>query len=250
MDRDREADFELSRLDEEISWVLRELSSGGYRFERAEICGYLLKRSHEHRHNNRLLLVDPFERGRRYLVLAPTDRKSHVVARGWISGSEILRHGKPVKVGGRSGHFIERKRLNPVPEELGNNLIESWERILEEKYMVETGAVGGLLLFMGYPLPPPKYDPEFDSVRLGQAEVAGFIIRASSETKTEGEEVFLHDPLEPNSRYAAVFVPEDRKSVYIYGWILGRDAVRLGRPSETEWGGVWVKRGDMNKLSR
>jgi hypothetical protein len=115
--------------------------------------------------------------------------------------------------------------------------------ILKEKHTHEDFGALAFSKFMRCPFPPSGYL----YVPLGQVEIAGFTIRASSET--EGDEIFLHNPLDADRRYVAVVVANGWVSVH--GWILGQDAIRLGRSSETEWGGVWVKAADLSrKFSR
>jgi hypothetical protein len=248
MDRKDKADVELPPLSDEEHWLAAELVKAGYRPGRAEIGGYLVRVA-EYRDDNKFLVPGPFERGRRYLVQTTTDGRNYM-AYGWIGGTEILRHGERLEVNGRSAHAIDRRRLKPVlrnhrggAHASRSNPTESFEKILKERYNQECAAALGFSMFMGCPFPPPG----LDDVPLGHVEVAGFTIRPCS--KAEGGEVFLSDPLEPDRRYAAVVFSEEKGGVEIYGWILGQDAVRCGRQSETEWGGVWVNSGDLNKFA-
>jgi hypothetical protein len=127
--------------------------------------------------------------------------------------------------------------------EFGTDPMYTMNRILLERYIQQSLAAGGFSILIGVPFPPPG----FDYALLDRAEIAGFTLRASSQM--EGDEVFLHDPLEPDRRYVALVVPADgSRGVFVHGWILGRDALRLGRPSQTAWGGLWIKDSDLNKF--
>jgi hypothetical protein len=127
--------------------------------------------------------------------------------------------------------------------EFGADPMDTMHRILSERYDQQSIAAGGFSILMGVPFPPPG----FEHAPLDQAEIAGFTLRASSQM--EGDEVFLHNPLEPDRRYVALVVPADGSfRVFDHGWILGREAIRIGRRSETAWGGVWIKDSALNKF--
>jgi hypothetical protein len=157
------SDIELPPLSEEDYWVTSALVEAGYRPGRKEIGGHLARVA-EHWDDNKFLVPGPFERGQRYVVLTTTDGRNYVL-RGRISGSEILRYGKPLEFNGLSVHAIDRRRLKPAPRKYRGRSCpqRSHEEILKEKYILETIAVLGFSRFMGRPFSP-------DRVPLGHAE--------------------------------------------------------------------------------